>query len=65
MAVVESLEGKQRSKYKVTFLRGRREGGHIEISETVEAKDAEEALDIAFRIAEKAKWHIEKLERIT
>jgi len=27
-------------------------------------RNAEEALDIAFRIAEKAKWHIEKLERM-
>jgi len=63
VAVVESLEDKQKM-YKVTLLRGRREGAHIEILETVEAKDAEEALDIAFKIAEQTKWHIEKLERI-
>jgi hypothetical protein len=63
MAVVESLEQK-RVKYKVTFLRGRKEGSHVEISETVEAKNAEEALEVAFRIAEKAKWHVEKLARM-
>ena len=64
MAVVESLENKRRVKYKVTFLRGRREGAHIEILETVEAKDAKEALSVAFSIAEKTKWHVEKLERM-
>ena len=65
MADVETLVNKQRAHYKLTFLRGRKEGAHIEISEIVEVKDAEEALDTAFRIAEKAKWHIEKVERIT
>jgi len=64
MSVVESLEDKPKT-YKVTFLRGRREGAHIEISEIIETEDAEEALDIAFKIAEKAKWHIEKMERIS
>jgi hypothetical protein len=64
MAVVENLGNQRKAKYKVTFLRGRREQNHIEILETVEAKDAKEALKLAFGIAEKAKWHIEKVERL-
>ena len=65
MAVVEVCENQRKIKYKATFLRGRREGSHIEITEIIEAKDADQALHSAFCIAEKTKWHIEKLERIT
>ena len=64
MATVESLVNKEKVHYKVTFLRGRREGSHIEISEIVDARDTKEAVDIALKIAETARWHIEKVERV-
>jgi len=65
MAIIEGVDNREKAKYRVTFLRGRRNGSHIEILEIVEARDAEEALDIAFEISQKAKkWHIEKVERM-
>lgn len=63
MEVVQSLENKKNAKYTLTFLRGRKEGSHVEILEIVEACDAEQALSIAFAIANKAGWHVEKVER--
>ena len=53
----------EKRQYSVRFIRhGHR--AHVEIIEVVEAVDAEEALNIAFELAEKAKWHVEKVERI-
>lgn len=71
MAIVESVRnnahrGEEKAKYKVTFLRfGFGKNSYIEILEIVEAEDAERALDIAFGIADKAKWHVEKVERMS
>lgn len=64
MAVVESVgRNKTKAKYKVKFLRFGKTSS-VEISEIVEAEDAQMALNIAFDIAEKAKWHVEKVERM-
>lgn len=52
----------EKLQYKVTFIRhGHR--SQIKITEIVESEDAEEALNIAFGIAEKTKWHVEQVER--
>ena len=70
MTVVETVEkinaqtGKETAKYRVTFLRGRRNGSHIEILEIVEAQDSEEAVNKALEIAKTARWHIERIERV-
>ena len=68
MAIVESMRndahrGREKGKYQVTFLRFGKKSD-IKILEIVEAEDAEDALNIALGIAEKAKWHIEKVERM-
>lgn len=65
MAVVENVgRNKAKAKYRVTFLRGRRSGSYIEILEIVEAEDAEEALNIALDMSKRARWHVERVERM-
>lgn len=61
---VTSQTGSKLAKYRVTFLRGRRNASHIEILEIVEAQNSEEAVNKALQIAQTAKWHVEKVERI-
>ena len=63
MDVVESLDNKKNAKYAVTFLRGRKEGSHVKLLEIVDASDIEQALDVAFCIAKRTGWHVEKVER--
>lgn len=61
---IGSKAQRTKTRYKALFLRGRRTGSYIEILEIIEAEDAEEAVRLALDIAEKAKWHLEKVERM-